>query len=96
MLQADFLPQLLSSLNSILEETEEASAFAVVQPESATGVLVRHCAMCGINEEQKRLMRCARCQMKWYCSKTCQREHWKLGHKLYCVQVQRPLLPQNS
>ena len=89
------MPQLLSSLKSILEGTKKASAFAVVQHESVTGVLLRHCATYGIDEQQKRLMRCARCQMKWYCSKTYQREHWKLGHKLYCVQVQRPVLLQN-
>ncbi|CAL8471221.1 g10763 [Coccomyxa elongata] len=31
-------------------------------------------------------MKCAGCEMKWYCSKKCQKEHWKLGHKLYCEQ----------
>lgn len=49
-------------------------------------LLCRSCASCGVNEEDARLMKCAGCEMKWYCSKKCQKEHWKLGHKIYCKQ----------
>ena len=57
------------------------------QPLEATGKFLRHCASCHASEEDAKLMKCARCQMKWYCSRDCQKAHWKLGHKLYCVQA---------
>ena len=33
------------------------------------------------------LRRCARCQAKRYCSKSCQIADWKAGHKLVCKQA---------
>lgn len=59
----------------------------LVQPLEAMGKFSRHCASCHASEDEKKLMKCARCQMKWYCSRECQKAHWKKGHKLYCVQV---------
>ena len=58
-----------------------------MQPLEATGKFSRHCASCHASEDETKLMKCARCQMKWYCSRECQKAHWKKGHKLYCVQV---------
>lgn len=34
-----------------------------------------------------RLKRCARCKVKMYCSKKCQREHWNKTHKHFCKSV---------
>ena len=41
------------------------------------------CAICGCQEKAK-LQSCGRCKSFSYCSKKCQVEHWKLGHKLEC------------
>ncbi len=53
--------------------------------------MARHCARCRVPEVEAQLSSCGRCRMKWYCSRACQKAHWKLGHKLYCVQVTAPL-----
>ena len=58
-----------------------------MQPVEVTGTLGRYCAGCRASELEAQLMSCGRCRMKWYCSRACQKAHWKLGHKLYCVQV---------
>ena len=50
-----------------------------VQPWMCNPVLPRLCASCGESELHRKLMKCASCQMKWYCSKACQVAHWKQG-----------------
>lgn len=34
------------------------------------------------------LRKCSKCKSVWYCSKECQKEHWK-HHKAYCHDVER-------
>lgn len=34
-----------------------------------------------------RMKRCSRCKAKLYCSKECQIQDWKNGHKHYCKSV---------
>ena len=43
------------------------------------------CAHCGTNkQETQQFKTCARCKAFFYCSKKCQVEHWKDGHKVDC------------
>jgi hypothetical protein len=42
------------------------------------------CANCGRKGEKETLKTCARCKAFHYCSKKCQVEHWKAGHKVDC------------
>jgi hypothetical protein len=43
------------------------------------------CANCGQpSRDNKQLKACARCKAFHYCSKKCQVEHWKAGHKVDC------------
>ena len=42
----------------------------------------KSCANCG--EAQAHLLVCARCTLTEYCSKACQKQHWK-DHKKHCV-----------
>ncbi|CEG67461.1 hypothetical protein RMATCC62417_03889 [Rhizopus microsporus] len=47
----------------------------------------KQCAnpMCEKREEEPgSFKRCGRCQRVAYCSRDCQREHWKTGHKVVC------------
>jgi hypothetical protein len=41
------------------------------------------CMECGSTSSLKV---CGRCQLAWYCSKTCQRAHWKTIHKYECAR----------
>ena len=45
------------------------------------------CATCGADKKQdgEDLMACARCHDRKYCSKECQRKHWK-KHKVICMR----------
>jgi hypothetical protein len=43
----------------------------------------RECASCG-SLDKEQLKACARCKAFHYCSKKCQVEHWKAGHKVDC------------
>mmetsp|Transcript_46179 Transcript_46179/g.108126 ORF Transcript_46179/g.108126 Transcript_46179/m.108126 type:complete len:885 (+) Transcript_46179:35-2689(+) len=46
---------------------------------SVGGVVEHLCAVCALPATNK----CGRCQKVWYCSRTCQAEHWK-AHKKTC------------
>jgi len=48
-----------------------------------------HCASCDKRGTEIKVFRCASCKVVHYCSKECQRIHWKAGHKIDCV-VQDP------
>ncbi|XP_056009561.1 uncharacterized protein LOC125680749 isoform X2 [Ostrea edulis] len=41
------------------------------------------CSFCGLRSPD--LQRCSRCKGEWYCSRDCQRKHWKGGHKTTCL-----------
>ena len=49
----------------------------------------KDCANCGVDfRERNRLMlkACSRCKTVYYCSESCQRQHWTGGdHKKFCV-----------
>ena len=46
-------------------------------------VVLDECARCGIRFPQ--LQKCSQCKQVLYCTKACQRQHWKDGHKQECV-----------
>ncbi len=35
----------------------------------------------------KPLLRCSRCQVAWYCSAACQREHYAEKHRVICMNI---------
>ena len=46
----------------------------------------RTCEGCGTGTgEGKRLYACAQCKLAFYCSRECQKKHWKAGHKQHCA-----------
>jgi TPR repeat protein len=42
------------------------------------------CGCCGKSQSVIKLQRCAKCRIIGYCSKVCQVQHWKMGHKHDC------------
>ena len=42
------------------------------------------CFHCGKEGRSPPLRRCSQCEIAYYCSKTCQRGHWK-RHKAACI-----------
>ena len=61
---------------------------------------VSMCRNCGKLEvalgNGSKLTACTRCKVAWYCSKSCQKQHWKEGgHKADC-QPLKPLLREDS
>ena len=54
------------------------------------------CAWCGAKAKFK----CSKCNVVYYCSGPCQREHWKApeeaGHKAICPSLRTPLTQRNS
>ena len=42
------------------------------------------CFLCGKEGRSPPLRRCSQCEIAYYCSKTCQRGHWK-QHKAACI-----------
>ena len=42
------------------------------------------CFLCGKEGRSPPLRRCSQCEIAYYCSKTCQRAHWK-KHKAVCI-----------
>jgi hypothetical protein len=46
------------------------------------------CSRCGIPETSTvELKQCTRCRIEKYCSKLCQKNHWKNCHKYVCNSV---------
>eukprot|EP01083_Nonionella_stella_P025365 69846_1 len=46
-----------------------------------------HCSNleCDSTEQRERqFSRCAACNQAWYCSRACQKSHWKTGHRAIC------------
>ena len=39
----------------------------------------------GIEQCPGKLQKCTRCKAAWYCGKSCQKGHWKRGHKVDCI-----------
>jgi len=58
------------------------------------------CANCSVpefSEGAPKLSICARCGLVLYCSRDCQRAHWKVNHIQYCLtKADRAPLPQHS
>ena len=52
---------------------------------------VRECAFCHVFEALSGSTHdfkcCARCRVPFYCSKKCQKQHWRAGHKTECTSI---------
>lgn len=59
--------------------------FAVAHTNPPRSVPVRNCSYC--NAMSRELKTCSRCCSAYYCGPSCQRAHWKNGHKVECAQL---------
>ena len=52
------------------------------------------CASCLVrSSESIRLFLCSQCGLVLYCSKDCQRAHWKTNHRYFCIAKANRVLP---
>lgn len=78
------------SRNSVPSSMFEA-VFDEIKSKSGTAMadLVLGCAFCNKEPEQdSRFDKCAKCKAVCYCSRDCQIQHWKGGHKRVCTAPQ--------
>lgn len=46
------------------------------------------CSCCNETKPDRELLRCGGCRQQFYCSKACQKAHWKQGHREPCKLMQ--------
>lgn len=62
--------------------TGEAASGAGLQPDNE---VQRVCAGCAVSRNRKEMRWCAQCRSVSYCSRECQKKHWKVGgHRKEC------------
>ena len=53
--------------------------------EGTQGHEEKSCGQCGRGQEEgEKFHHCSRCKVVPYCSKACQKQHWRGGHKDTC------------
>uniref|UniRef100_A0A0G4F6X0 MYND-type domain-containing protein n=1 Tax=Chromera velia CCMP2878 TaxID=1169474 RepID=A0A0G4F6X0_9ALVE len=86
---AEFLQQSARTQLQMLKKGTQQVKIVLGEDGGVNAVLpqpLQSCAQCGKAEETEKLLACGRCMMTKYCSKECQKTHWKAGgHKTVCV-----------
>ena len=68
-----------------LSRAKVESEATVMAMKSAQARETKTCGQCGIREDQgETFNHCSRCKVVAYCSKACQKQHWRGGHKDTC------------
>ena len=62
-----------------------AAATKIESKKAATNEVCDHCFTPAGSGDASKLSVCARCGLVRYCSKNCQKAHWKANHKHHCV-----------
>ena len=42
-------------------------------------------------KQKKKMKKCAKCQVVYYCSKSCQKKHWKISHHFTCTLLKNKM-----
>jgi len=86
---------IMSELRALLKPVDiDVVCFPPPTPNAviAPGMIKNHCAMCGIPAAALKFLRgsdllqCGRCRVREYCSRECQKQHWK-KHKKDCGKM---------
>ena len=81
-----------ASRDSIIQATDAAcahmfnSAQATLKARAKVGLATITCASCCAAQGDVKFLTCGQCLEMRYCSKQCQKMHWKNGHKQSCVK----------
>ena len=73
-----------------LQSKKQTLSYQVAKAEKNRVKPLRVCASCMMLENKDKPMSfkcCSRCRVPFYCSKLCQRNHWKREHKQECISV---------
>eukprot|EP00956_Cyclotella_meneghiniana_P031580 scaffold83296_cov58-Cyclotella_meneghiniana.AAC.2 len=76
-----------SNASRVAHEYRRMAASEVPSMAQAECEKCENCKIIKYVSESGRMKRCARCKARLYCSKQCQKEDWKNGHKLHCKSV---------
>lgn len=85
----DFVPRALYYLRkAAAKEDNDMKDLAAIRVADLESHGPSMCANCWRDSEcfPEKMKRCTRCRSSWYCSRGCQRRHWKDGHKKDCIQ----------
>lgn len=63
-------------------------------PSVTAGAVAGNCYALEGSESAPKLSACSRCRLVAYCSRNCQRDHWKTNHKQYCISKAADRAPQ--
>ena len=82
-----------------LSDSEDESAVAMSEKNDKKDPSAKRCDNCstlGGSAGALKLSACARCGLVVYCSKACQKAHWRGSHKQYCVPKADQQMPQHQ
>jgi carboxypeptidase C (cathepsin A) len=77
----------MENFEKLSQEDQEKLIRQLAKEANADSSAHRQCAnvVCDKKEEEPgSFKRCGRCQRVSYCSRECQKEHWKTGHRAVC------------
>ena len=77
--------QATSELEMKVAESPAPAAAPNFSPQSAESSCCARCSVAGAPGVE--LMKCASCKVVAYCSKECQKEHWRSHHKTTCTPL---------
>ena len=83
-MKARYLVALVS--NGQMKSLKEQNLSDVAPTSSNIYNRSKYCTYCKKNKNRM-AGKCSKCGMAWYCSATCQRAHWKNGHKQECKRL---------
>lgn len=90
----DWNEELQAAINQgrFSEDPNAVTAHATLRDNGGFDVLPK-CANCS---KEAGIHRCANCKQVRYCSPTCQKEHWKAGHKAKCQKHYKEVYDSTS
>ena len=71
----------IEHIDASFEGEKQRLADQAAKGRTAVRSPLRPCTVCGAGGQSA----CSQCKKVWYCSKDCQRKHWKASHKAECI-----------